>query len=268
MDIDALQIFLSTTVVELAIKVVAAIAFWVIGRWLIGRVIHLMQMTMGRNHVDPTLTKYLGSIIAIALNIALVLGILGYFGIETTSFAAMLAGAGVAIGAAWSGLLGNFAAGAFMLILRPFKVGDFVSIGGVVGTVHELGLFGTTIVTPDNVMTLIGNGKIFGDTIQNFSVLPVRRVERVAQLANGVDPLDAIARLKAAVALIPNVSKDMPPEVNLLDMKLEGPQIAVRPYSHTDHYWQVYFDTNEAIVRVCQEAGWPVPSALHQLKQL
>ena len=136
-----------------------------------------------------------------------------------------------------------------MLILRPFKVGDFVGIGAVVGTVHELGLFGTTIVTPDNVMTIVGNGTVFGDTIQNFSVLPVRRVERVAQLANGVDALEAISRIKAAVAAIPNVSRDMPPEVNLLDMKLEGPQIAVRPYTHTNHYWQVYFDTNEAIVR-------------------
>ena len=227
-----------------------------------------MQAAMNRNDVDPTLIKYLGSIIAIVLNIALVLGILGCFGIETTSFAALLAGAGVAIGAAWSGLLGNFAAGAFMLILRPFKCGDFVSIGGVTGTVNEIGLFGTTVVTPDNVMTLVGNGKVFGDTIQIFSVLPLRRVERVAQLANGVDALDAIARLKAEVALIPNVSKTMPPEVNLLDMKLEGPQIAVRPYTHTDPYWQVYFDTNEAIVQVCQEAGWPVPSALHQIRQV
>ena len=195
------------------------------------------------------------------------LGILGYFGIQTTSFAALLAGAGLAIGAAWSGLLGNFAAGAFMLILRPFKVGDFVSVGGTVGTVHELGLFGTTVVTPDNVMTIVGNGKIFGDTIQNFSVLPVRRVDRVAQLANGVDALEAISRFKAAVALIPNVSKDMPPEVNLLDMKLEGPQIAVRPYTHTNHYWQVYFDTNEAIVKVCKDAGWPVPSATYNVRQ-
>jgi small conductance mechanosensitive channel len=268
MDMETIKTFLGTTAIDIGLKVLAAIAFWIIGRWMIGRVIALMQAAMNRNHVDPTLTKYLGSIIAIALNIALVLGILGYFGIQTTSFAAMLAGAGVAIGAAWSGLLGNFAAGAFMLILRPFKVGDFVSIGGIVGTVHELGLFGTTIVTPDNVMTLVGNGKIFGDTIQNFSVLPVRRVERVAQLANGVDALDAIARLKAAVALIPNVSKEMPPEVSLLDFKLEGPQIAVRPYTHTDHYWQVYFDTNEAIVKVCKEAGWPVPSALHQVRQV
>ncbi len=268
MDFQPVQLFLTTTVADLAIKVVAAIAFWVVGRWLIGRVIGLMQAAMNRNHVDPTLTKYLGSIIVIALNIALVLGILGFFGIQTTSFAAMLAGAGVAIGAAWSGLLGNFAAGAFMLVLRPFKVGDFVSVGGVVGTVRELGLFGTVIVTPDNVNTIVGNGKIFGDTIQNFSVLPARRVERVAQLANGVDPLDAIARLKAAVALIPNISRDFPPEVNLMDLKLEGPQISVRPYCHTDHYWQVFFDTNEAIVRVCKEAGWPAPSALHLVKQV
>ena len=260
MDMTSVQNFLSTTASELAIKVLAAIAFWIVGRWLIGRVIGLIQAAMNRNNVDPTLTKYLGSIVAIALNIALVLGILGYFGIQTTSFAAMLAGAGVAIGAAWSGLLGNFAAGAFMLILRPFKVGDFVSISGITGTVHELGLFGTTMITPDNVMTIVGNGKVFGDTIQNFSVLPVRRVERVAQLAGSVDPLDAIARLKAAIEKIPNVSTARAPEVNLLDMNLNGPVIAVRPYAHTDHYWQVYFETNEAIVRVCKEAGWPAPT--------
>ncbi len=260
MNLQSIQTFLGTTVTELAIKVLAAIAFWLVGRWLIGKVVGLIQAGMNRNHVDPTLTKYLGSIVAIALNIALVLGILGYFGIETTSFAAMLAGAGVAIGAAWSGLLGNFAAGAFMLVLRPFKVGDFVSIGGVTGTVHELGLFGTTLVTPDNVMTIVGNGKIFGDTIQNYSALPVRRVERIAQLAAGVDPLEAIERLTAAVAKIPNVSTEMAPEISLLDINLVGPVIAVRPYTHTDHYWQVYFDTNEAIVRTCQEAGWPAPT--------
>ena len=268
MDLQALQNFISTTASDLLVKVLAAIAFWVVGRWLIGKVIGLIQSAMNRNHVDPTLTKYLGSIVVVALNVALALGILGYFGIQTTSFAAMLAGAGVAIGAAWSGLLGNFAAGAFILILRPFKVGDFVSVGGVVGTVRELGLFGTTIVTPDNVMTIVGNGKIFADSIQNFSTLPLRRVERTAQLAVGVDPLEAISRFKAAVEQIPNVSKEMPPEVNLLDIKLEGAQIAVRPYTHTDNYWQVYFDTNEAIVRVCKEAGWPAPSALHQFKQI
>jgi small conductance mechanosensitive channel len=260
MDMASIQAFLSTTLTDLAIKVVAAILFWIVGRWLIGRAVGLMQAAMNRNNVDPTLTKYLGSIVVIALNIALVLGILGYFGIQTTSFAAMLAGAGVAIGAAWSGMLGNFAAGAFMLVLRPFKVGDFVSVGGITGTVHELGLFGTTIVTPDNVMTLVGNGKVFGDTVQNFTALPVRRVDRTAQLAGGVDVADAIARFRAAVAQIPNVAQTPAPEVNLLDMNLVGPVIAVRPYTANAHYWQVYFDTNAAIVRVCAEAGWPAPT--------
>jgi small conductance mechanosensitive channel len=260
MDMTTVETFIKTTALDMLIKILAAIAFWFIGRWLIGRVIMLVQAAMHRNHIDPTLTRYLGSIINVALNIALVLGILGYFGIQTTSIAAMLAGAGLAIGAAWSGMLGNFAAGAFMLVLRPFKVGDFVSIGGITGTVHELGLFGTTIVTPDNVLTLVGNGKIFGDTIQNFSSLPFRRVDRTAQLAGGVDHKDAIARFKAAVAQIPNVMTQPAPDVSLLDINLLGSVVAVRPYCHTDHYWQVYFDTNEAIVRVCKEAGWPAPT--------
>lgn len=260
MDLQAIQTFLSTTAIDILIRIAAAIAFWIVGRWLIGQVIALIQGAMGRNHIDPTLTKYLGSVVTVVLNITLVLGILGYFGIQTTSFAALLAGAGLAIGAAWSGLLGNFAAGAFMLVLRPFKAGDFVSVGGVVGTVHELGLFGTTIVTPDNVMTVVGNGKVFGDTIQNFSALPVRRVERVAQLASSVDPFDAMARLRAAVTAIPNVSTEVPPEISLLDLKLEGPVIAVRPYTHNNHYWQVYFDTNEAIARVAKDAGWAAPA--------
>jgi small conductance mechanosensitive channel len=267
MDTQAIKVFLSTTAIDLGIKILAALAFWFVGRWLINRVAALIRAAMGRNNVDPTLTKYLGSIVTVTLNIALVLGILGYFGVETTSFAALLAGVGLAIGAAWSGMLGNFAAGAFMLVLRPFKVGDAVSVGGVTGTVQELGLFGTTIVTPDNVLTVVGNGKIFADTIQNFSALPVRRVDRTAQLAGSVDPGDAIARLRAAMATIPNVATTPAPQISLLDMTVLGPVIAVRPYTHNDHYWQVYFDTNEAIVRVCREAGWPAPTPSQIVRQ-
>lgn len=263
LDLAAIDTFLRVTLVEVGLKVLAAIAFWVIGRWIIARVVKVVQAAMHRHQLDPTLTRYLGSIISVALSIGLVLGILGYFGVQTTSFAALIAGAGVAIGAAWSGMLGNFAAGAFMLVLRPFKVGDFVAVGGVTGTVRELGLFGTTLVTPDNVQTLIGNGKVFGDTIQNFSALPVRRVDRVAQLSGAVDPAEARAKLLAAVQRIPNVQSAPPPEVNLMDLNLLGPVISVRPYCHNDHYWQVYFDTNEAIVRTCREAGWPAPTPVN-----
>ena len=263
MNIDQFYTFLSTTGVEIAIKVLAALAFWIIGRWLIGRVVGLIQAAMSRNSIDTTLTKYVGSIVAVALNIALVLGILGYFGIQTTSIAAMLAGAGVAIGVAWSGLLAHFAAGAFLLVLRPFKVGDFISAGGVTGTVQEIGLFASTILTPDNVKTVVGNNKIFSENIQNFSANPVRRVERTAQLANGVDPLAAITLLREAITAIPNVATSPAPEVNLLDFQPQGPVISVRPYTNNEHYWQVYFDTNEAIARVGAANGWPVPAPTH-----
>jgi len=268
LDLNAIQTFFRVTAAELGIKILAAIAFWVIGRWLIGRVIFLMQAAMNRNHLDPTLTKYLGSVISIALSITLAIGILGYFGVQTTSFAALLAGAGVAIGAAWSGMLGNFAAGAFMLVLRPYKVGDFVTVAGVTGTVRELGLFGTTLVTPDNVLTIVGNGKVFGDTIQNFSILPVRRVDRLAQLSGGVDPAEAIERLRAAVARVPNVQSTPAPEVNLIDLNLLGPVIAVRPYCSNEHYWQVFFETNETILRTCREAGWPAPMPVNMTRVL
>jgi len=180
----------------------------------------------------------------------------------------MLAGAGVAIGAAWSGMLGNFAAGAFTLVSRPFKVGDFVSIGGTTGTVHEIGLFGMLVVTPDHVLTLVGNTMVFGDTVMKDSARLSRRVERTAQSAGSVDPIDAIARFKAEMAKIPNVLTNPAPEVGLLDIDLVGTVIAVRPYCHTGLPWQVYFDTNEAMVRVGKEAGWPAPTPTQNMKMI
>ena len=188
------------------------------------------------------------------------LAILDIFGIKTTSFAALLAGAGLAIGAAWSGMLGNFAAGLFLQVLRPYKVGDFISAGGTLGTVKELGLFATTIITPDNVMTVVGNNKVFGDNIQNFSAEPFRRVDCVAKVANSVDVMDAMARLRPVIAAIPNVKDTPAPDIEILQFTPEGPLLCVRPYCHTDHYWQVYFDTNAAILRTAQEAGWPAPT--------
>jgi small conductance mechanosensitive channel len=122
--------------------------------------------------------------VAAILNIVLVIAILGFFGVQTTSLAALIAAAGVAIGLAWSGLLANFAAGVFLVILQPFKVGDFVTAGGIMGTVHEVGLFVTYIDTLDNVRHIVGNGKIFGDVIQNCSTNAYRRVDLTAQLAH------------------------------------------------------------------------------------
>lgn len=252
--------FLSTQGVDFLLKLIGALAAWIVGRWIIALVVRAFSAVITRGQkVDATLAKYLGSIISALLTLVLVLSILDIFGVRTTSFAALLAGAGLAIGAAWSGLLGNFAAGVFMQVLRPFKVGDFVQAGGITGTVHEVGLFGTTIVTPDNVTTIVGNNKIFGDSIMNYSALPYRRVDCSAKIANGVDPLDAIARLKTAVAAIPHVLADPAPDVEIGEFTAEGPLLWVRPYTHTSHYWQVYFDTHKAVVATFGAAGYPVP---------
>lgn len=248
-------------VVAVGLRIAGAIVVWAIGRWLIAFSMRLLSAGLTRQQVEPTLIRYLVSFLTIALNIVLVVAILGYFGLETTSFAALIAAVGIAIGAAWAGLLSNFAAGAFLLMFRPFKVGDYILAGGVEGTVEEIGLFATSVNTPDNVMTIVGNAKIFADNIKNYSTNPYRRVELVAQLAHTVDPADAAARLKPILAAIPNVLAVPEPEVEILTFNERGPVLAVRPYCNNAHYWQVYFDTNEAIRQTFAGAAYPVPEA-------
>lgn len=259
MDASGLMQVITTYAVGISFKIVGAIAFWLIGRWLIGLAIRMVTASLERQKVDPTLLRYLGTVISVTLNIILVVAILGYFGVETTSFAAIVAAAGIAIGMAWSGLLSNFAAGAFIMVLRPFKVGDFVTVGGVTGTIKEVGLFVTAIVKLDNVLNLVGNNKIFSDTIQNFSSNPYRRVDLKAQLAHSVDHNEAIKLLKERVAKVPNVLPNPAADVEILKFNFNGPVLAVRPYCHTDHYWQVYFDTNKMIRKSFGSAGFPVP---------
>ena len=259
MNFDTIAATLGATLTVFGLRILGALLAWIVGRYLIGLAVRLISAALARQHMDPTLLRYVGNIVSVALNIVLVVAILGYFGVETTSFAALVAAMGIAIGAAWAGLLANFAAGSFLIVLRPFKVGDYVKAGGLEGTVKEVGLFATVIVTPDNVSSFVGNGKIFGDTIQNYSLNPYRRVERTAQLAHSVDAHDAMARLKTALANIPNVLKEPAPDVEIIDFTPRGPVLAVRPYTHTDHYWQVYFDTNRVIVDTFGAAGYAVP---------
>ncbi|NDZ12638.1 mechanosensitive ion channel protein MscS [Variovorax sp. WS11] len=260
MNTEAIWVFLSTQGADFGLKIIGALLVWAIGRWLIGLAQRLVAAALERGkRMDPTLSRYLVSILGVLLNIVLILSILDMFGVRTTSFAALLAGAGLAIGAAWGGMLTHFAAGVVLQVLRPYKVGDYVTVGGVNGAVKELGLFGTTLITPDNVVSTVGNNKVLSDTITNFSQLQWRRVDATAKVANGVDVNEAIELLKTALRQIPNVSTDQPPDVEILQFTPEGPLLAVRPYTHTDHYWQVYFDTHRAIVRTFGAAGYPTP---------
>ncbi|HMK28577.1 MAG TPA: mechanosensitive ion channel family protein [Terriglobales bacterium] len=247
------------TLTRLGLKVLGAIALFIVGRWLIKLALALTTKALNRQQLDPTIVRYISSALGVILNVVLIVALLGFFGVETTTFAALLAGVGIAIGAAWSGLLANFAAGVFLVLLRPFKVGDFVSAGGVTGTIQSIGMFGTTMNAPDNVQTIVGNNKILSDNIQNYSTNAFRRVDLLAQIAHGVDHREAINLLKSGMARIPNVLGQPAPDVEILQFTPAGPVLAVRPYCSNEHYWQVYFDTNRLIRESFTAAGYPVP---------
>ena len=201
MDMDVVWAFLSTEGLDFAMKVLGAAVAWIIGRWVIGILKRLTHKALERGRrIDETLAVYITIVVGVALNVLLVLAILDIFGVRTTSFAALLAGAGLAIGTAWGGLLTHFAAGVFLQVLRPYKVGDQVTVGGITGVVKELGLFGTTLVTGDSITALVGNNKVLSEVIQNFSTLPARRVDPTVKVDNSVYVREAMDKLREALA--------------------------------------------------------------------
>jgi len=259
MDLQQLVHSAFVTATDVAWKIIGAVALWVIGRWLIRFSMRLVHRALERESVDPTLSRYLQTAVSVVLTAALVITMLGFFGVQTTTFAALLAAGGVAIGVAWSGLLANFAAGAFLIVLRPFKVGDAIQAGGITGTVDTIGLFATTLNTPDGVRTLVGNNKIFSDTIYNYSANSYRRVDVVATINSTVDPNVAIRLLKERLVQIPHVLRSPAPEVDVLQFSPAGPVLCVRPFCAQQHYGQVLFDTNRTILETFGAAGFPAP---------
>ena len=271
MDINSLAQNAANMMMEFGLKVVGAIALLIVGRWLIRMTTKLLASTLSRQQLDSTIIGYVRSAVGVLLNVILVVAILGFFGVQTATFAALLAGVGIAIGAAWSGLLSNLAAGVFLVMLRPFKVGDMISAAGVTGVVTEIGLFACSMNTADNISTTIGNSKILSDNIQNFTANPYRRVDLEAQLAHSADHLIAIQALKSRLLSVRNVISNPAPDVELLRFNLAGPVLAVRPYCHNDNYWQVYFDTNKLIVETFRDAGFDVPEqhyAIHNFREI
>ncbi|HWU87254.1 MAG TPA: mechanosensitive ion channel family protein [Kofleriaceae bacterium] len=257
--LDSLILLLQTRGVDIGLKIVGAITIWVIGRWAIRTVKRMVGVGLDRRNTDPTLSRYTQSVVSISLTIALLVAVLGFFGVETTSFAALIAAGGVAIGMAWSGLLSNFAAGVFLLILKPFKVGDLIAAGGITGTVRELGLFATTVVTSDGIVTFVGNNKLFAENIQNMTSSTARRVDLVAQVAHGADVAEARRLLLERVAAIPNVLKTPAPVVEILEFNAMGTLLVVRPFVDNAHYWAVYFATNAVISEIFGAARYPAP---------
>lgn len=260
MDLLNLGQLVNSYLVPFGLKVGIAIVIWVVGGIAINTIVKIMRRVLTARALEPTLVNYATSAAHVALRVLLIMAILEICGIPTTSFAALIGAVGVAIGVAWSGLLSNFAAGIFLVMLRPFKVGDYINAAGQTGTVTQIGLFVTTMLTDNNVRVIIGNNKLFSDTITNYSANPVRRADLRCQIAYGVDPAQAIALLLARVRAIPNVLENPAPGVAILEFNASGTMLAIRVNALTANFGQVYNDTNNAIAETCAAAGWPAPA--------
>jgi small conductance mechanosensitive channel len=241
------------------LKIVAAIAIFIIGRLAAKFLKNMSVKFMTKSKVDPTLVSFLGHVIYIALLTFVILAALAQLGIQTTSFIAVIGAAGLAVGLALQGSLSNFAAGVLMIIFRPFKVGDVIEGAGVLGTVEEIQIFTTQLLTPDNRTVIIPNAKLTSDNIINYTAKPARRVD----LVFGVSYSDNIDKVKEVITSVlsqdSRILKDPSPTIGLLEMADSSINFAVRPWVAPKDFWGVYFDINEKMKKRFDAEGISIP---------
>lgn len=241
-------------------KILGAIIVYLIGSFIINKIIKLVSGIMNKKQFDVTLRGFLLSLIKVVLNVLLILSIASMIGVDITSFAALLAGAGLAIGAALNGSLGNLAGGVMILIFKPFKVGDLIEAQGTVGTVLEQGIFATTILTPDNKTTIIPNGPLSTGIITNFTTHGNLRVDLAMAIALDQDIDKARAVATQAMLSHPKVLKSPTPEVSVLKVADGMCSLAIRPYTIQADYWDVYFGVQELVKKAFDKEGIQGPT--------
>ena len=250
--------------IRFGLKVLVALVIYLIGAWLIKRVKGLLVKVFERRHTERTLATFISSLVSITLTVMLVLATIGTLGVDTTSFAALLTAGGMAIGMALSGTVQNFAGGIMLLIFRPFKAGDFISASGVSGTVMEVSIVSTKILTTDNRVIVLPNGSLFSGNIENVSVQPLRRVEWTVSVEYGSDAdkcmqliqqiLHSDMRILTSADQRPKV--DSRSAVNTENLPIPDPFVAlsslndndisfvVRAWVRKEDYWNVFYDLN------------------------
>jgi len=241
------------------IRVLAAVVILIVGRIAANVVAGAVRKAMNRGQVDPTLIGFVASLVRIAILAFTFIAVLGRLGIGTASFVAVIGAAGLAVGFALQGSLSNFASGVMLLIFRPFRVGDFVEAGGTSGSVQLIGIFTTTLHTPDNKKVIVPNGQITGATITNFSANDKRRVDLVAGIGYGDDIAKAKAVLDRILADHPKVLKDPAPVVEVVALADSSVNFVVRPWAATADYWAVHFDVTRAIKEEFDREGISIP---------
>jgi len=241
------------------IKVIAALAIFIIGRWVAKGVRRGVRRMMEKGGADPIILGFVGSIVYIAMLAFVIVAALGQLGIQTTSFIAILGAAGLAIGLALQGSLANFAAGFLMIIFRPFKVGDFIEAAGVAGVVKDMQIFTTTMKTGDNKTIIIPNAKISGDNIINYSAEENRRVDMTVGVAYDADLSKVRDVLNDIISKDDRILSDPPPLVVVGELADSSVNFIVRVWTKSGDYWGVMFDANETIKNRFDEAGIGIP---------
>jgi small conductance mechanosensitive channel len=244
---------------DFGVKILAALAIFIIGRWVVRYLRNLTSRVMEKRDVDPTLVKFVANMAYVALLTFVIIAALGMLGIQTTSFIAVLGAAGLAVGLALQGSLSNFAAGVLMIIFRPFKVGDFIEGAGVVGVVEEIQIFTTQLTTPDNKTIIIPNAKLTADNIVNYTVKGTRRADMVF----GIGYEDDIDKARDIIVEIlskeERILKDPSPQVALSELADSSVNFVARPWVDAGDYWGVVFDVTEAVKKRFDAEGISIP---------
>lgn len=236
-------------------KLVGAILVLLIGLWIIGRIMKVVQAGMERSGLDKDVIPFLSSIVGVLLKVMLVFSVAGIVGIETTSFIALLGMAGFAIGMALQGTLGHFAAGVMVMIFKPYRVGDLVDIQGVVGNVEEIQIFNTVIRNLDNKKTIMPNGIATSGIMTNLSAHEYLRVDLNVAMPYEADFEEVQEIILRAIHSTPKVMTDPAPDVEIEKFAENNLLLAVRPYAKTEDYWDVYFGTYKNVKAALGKSG-------------
>ena len=255
--------------IEVGKDLLGAIIIYIVGRFIIKQVGRLLARILEKRKLEISVQTFLRSLVSILLNLILAFAIVSRLGVETTSFAALLASAGVAIGMALSGNLSNFAGGLIILVFKPFKVGDYIEGQNANGTVREIQIFHTILTTVDNKVIYVPNGALSSNAITNYSKQETRRAEWVFGVEYGEDFEKVKAVLQRIIDADPRILKDPAPMIALGALSASSVDIKVRAWAKTADYWDVYFDMNKIVYDTFNKEGigFPFPQlTVHQAK--
>ena len=246
-------------------KVLGALLIFIIGSWIIGKIIRALKAVMAKSNYDATLQSFLANLASWALKIMLLLVVISRLGVDVTTFAAVIAAAGLAVGLALQGSLSNFAGGVLIMIFRPYKMGDLIEAQGVLGVVKEIQIFTTQLVTPENKLAIVPNGPMANGNIVNYTAEGKIRVDTVIGVGYGEDIKKTKEVLMEVLTSNPKVLADPAPSVNVMELADSSVNFAVRPFCTPEDYWDVYFATYENCKLALDKAGIEIPYP-HQLE--